>query len=108
MEQIVVYLESDHVIQRPSFDVRQTTLHLATDIDMAIRQAGRKDAAGILNSYTVNLDSLRVKNPEQEVLDGFDFYDLIFMDGKAKGMVSICSEKALRSLIFTNATFVSH
>ena len=106
MEKILVYLGSDHVIQHPSFGVREKILKLTTDRGAAISQACEQDAAGVINAYYLNLDSLSVKAPQQQVLSGFDGYDVVIRQGEAACYISICSEAALNSLVFTNASFV--
>ena len=107
MEKILVYLGSDHVMQHPSFDVREKILKLTTDREVAISQACEQDAAGVINTYYLDLDSLSVKAPEQQVLSGFDGYDVVIPQEEAACYISICSEAALNSLVFTNASFVS-
>ena len=44
MEKIYVYLGSDHVIQHPSFELREKRLNLSTSRNAAIHQACSKDA----------------------------------------------------------------
>ena len=105
MEKILVYLGSDHVIQHPSFDVREKMLKLTTDREVAISQACEQDAAGVINTYYLDLDSLSVKVPGQQVLNGFDGYDVVIPQ-EAASYIAICSEAALNSLVFTNASFV--
>ena len=107
MEKILVYLGSDHVIQHPSFGVRENILKMTTDREVAISQACEQDAAGVINTYSLDLDSLSVKAPEQQVLDGFDCYDVVIPQEESAGYISVCSETALNSLVFTNASFVS-
>lgn len=107
MEKILVYLGSDHVIQHPSFGVRENILKMTTDRDVAISQACEQDAAaGVINTYSLDLDSLSVKAPEQLVLSGFDGYDVVIPQEESSCYISICSEAALNSLVFTNASFV--
>ena len=65
-----------------------------------------QDAVGVINSYYLDLDSLSVKAPEQQVLSGFDGYDVVIPQEEAACYISICSEAALNSLVFTNASFV--
>lgn len=69
MEKILVYLGSDHVIQHPTFGVRENVLNMTTDRETAISQACKQDAAGVINTYYLDLDSLSVKAPEQQVLE---------------------------------------
>ena len=104
MEKILVYLGSDHVIQHPSFGVRENILKMTTDREVAISQACEQDAAGVINTYSLDLDSLSVKAPEQQVLNGFDGYDVVIPQEEAACYISICSEAALNSLVFTNAS----
>ena len=106
MEKILVYLGSDHVIQHPSFGVRENILKMTTDRETAIAQACGQDAAGVINTYYLDLDSLSVKAPEQQVLSGFDGYDVVIPQEESACYISICSEAALKSLVFTNASFV--
>ena len=61
MEKILVYLGSDHVIQHPSFGVRENILKMTTDREVAISQACEQDAAAVINTYSLDLDSLSVK-----------------------------------------------
>ena len=107
MEKILVYLGSDHVIQHPCFGVRENILKMTTDREVAISQACEQDAAGIINAYYLDLDSLSVKAPEQQVLDGFDFYDVVIPQEESEEYISICSEAGLKSLVFENASLVS-
>ena len=107
MEKILVYLGSDHVIQHPSFGVRENILKMTTDREVAVSQACEQDAAGVINTYYLDLDSLSVKAPEQQVLSGFDGYDVVIPKEESSCYISICSEAALNSLVFTNASFVS-
>ena len=107
MEKILVYLGSDHVIQHPSFGVRENILNMTTDREAAISQACKQDAAGVINPYSLDLASLSVTAPEQQVLNGFDGYDVVIPQEEAACYISICSEAALNSLVFTNASFVS-
>ena len=51
-------------------------------------------------------DSLSVKMPGQQVLNGFDGYDVAISQEEAASYIAICSEAALNSLVFTNASFV--
>ena len=107
MEKIYVYLGSDHVIQQPCFGVRKTTLILSTSREAAISQACAHDAAGVLNTYTLDLDQLSVKAPGQEVLGGFESYDVVLPRDAEGCFISICSETALHRLEFADATFVN-
>ena len=50
--------------------------------------------------------SLSVKMPGQQVLNGFDGYDVVIPQEEAASYISICSKAALNSLVFTNASFV--
>lgn len=106
MEKILVYLGSNHVIQHPSFGVREKILKMTTDREVAISQACEQDAAGVINTYSLDLDFLSVKAPEQQVLSGFDGYDVVIPQEEAACYISICSEGALKSLVFTNDSFV--
>lgn len=106
MEKIYVYLGSDHVIQEPRFGVHERKLTLSTDREAAIHQACSHDAAGVLNIYTLDLDTLCVKTPDQEVMRGFDTFDVVLPKESADCSISICSETALKSLVFASASFV--
>lgn len=106
MEKILVYLGSDHVIQHPSFGVRENILKLTTDREVAISQACEQDAAGVINTYYLDLDSLSVKVPEQQVMKGFDGYDVVIPQGESACDISICTGQALNALVFINASFV--
>ena len=65
------------------------------------------DAAGVLNTYTLDLDQLSVKAPGQEVLGGFESYDVVLPRDTEGCFISICSETALHRLEFADATFVN-
>ena len=104
MEKIYVYLGSDHVIQHPSFGLREKRLNLSTSRKEAIHQACSKDAAGVLNTYTLDLDALCVKAPNQEVMSGFESFDIELLKD---GYISICSKAALEALEFASASFVN-
>lgn len=106
MGKILVYLGSDHVIQHPSFGMRENVLNVTTDRETAISQACKQNAAGIINAYYLDLDSLSVKAPEQQVLEDFDRYDVVIPQDGSGRYVSICTEAALNSLVFANASFV--
>lgn len=103
MEKILVYLGSDHVIQHPSFGVRENAMMMTTDRKAAISQACKQDATGVVNSYYLDLDSLSIKAPEQQVLDGFDCYDKVIPQEELAGYISIRSEAWLKFLLFENA-----
>ena len=107
MDKILVYLGSDHVIQHPSFGVRENILRMTTNREVAVSQACEQDAAGVINTYYLDLDSLSVKAPEQQVLNGFDGYDVVIPQEESACYIPTCSEAALKSLVFTNASFVS-
>lgn len=107
MDQRIVYLGSDHVIKTPDFELRKNSLRLSMDIKEAARQATRHNAAGILNAYRLDLDRLCVKAPFQEILDGFEQFDVEFPVDPEDNHLSLCSENALRSLEFLSASFVN-
>ena len=88
MEKILVYLGSDHVIQHPFFGVRENVLKMTTDREVAISQACEQDAAGVINTYYLDLDSLSVKVPGQQVLNGFDGYDVVIPQEEAAYQLS--------------------
>lgn len=100
MEKIFVYLGSDHVIQQPVFDLREKKLTLSATREAAVRQACSQDAAGIVNVYALDLESLRVHGGQQENARDCD----VALPGN--GNIAICSEAALQALEFSGATFV--
>lgn len=102
-----MYLCSDHVKQHPSFGARENALEMTTDREIAISQACKQSAAGVISAYYLDLDSLSVKAPEQQVMDGFESYDVVISQEEPAGYISICSEAVLKSLVFTSASFVS-
>ena len=106
MGKILVYLGSDHVIQHPSFGVRENILKMTTNREVAISRACEQDAPGVINNDSLVRDSLFVKAPEQQVLNGFDGCNVVIPQEEAACYISICSEAALKSLVFTNASFV--
>ena len=107
MDRLYLYIGSDHVIQKPSFDVRQNSVCVATNATKAIQQVCKKNAAGILNTYRLDLDTLCVKAPHKQILEGFESYDIAFSSDTMDEYVSLYSQKALNSLVFLNASFVS-
>lgn len=107
MNSLVVYLGSDHVIQEPGFDFRKNSLRLAANAESAIEQACRRNAAGILNSYRLDLDALNVRGLRQEAISGFEDFDVVFASDAEGEFVSLRSRSALDSLMFLSASFVS-
>lgn len=107
MERLTVYLGSDHVIQQPGFGLLQNTLRVTTCPEDAIRQACRNREAGILNAYQLDLDLLSVKAPCQQILEGFEHFDVEVSADPEDAHIWLCSENALRSLTFVNASFVN-
>lgn len=107
MDRITVYLGSDHVIQQPGFEWKQDRLRVFTSPGDAAKQACRHTAAGIVNAYQIDLDALQVKAPHQQILNGFDCYDVEIPADPADSRLSLCSEHALRSLTFLDASFVN-
>lgn len=106
MEKILVYLGSDHVIQKPKFGLRETKLYVTTDKEAARLQACRHNAAGIVNSYLLDLDALRVKAQNQTGLEGEHRFDVEITEDSAEHHISLCSLEALRCLEFDDASFV--
>lgn len=106
MEKILVYLGSDHVIQKPKFGLQETKLNVTTDKEAARVQACLHNAAGIVNSYLLDLDTLCVKAPNQAALEGFDRFDVEIPDNSAEHHIFLCTAEALSSLEFDGASFV--
>ncbi len=86
---LTLYIGSDPVILNPSFDFQKNKLSATTDHDHAVRQACRRDAAGVLNTYRIDLDSVA----ENDVVIEQD-------------RITICSLDALDALNFVGASFV--
>lgn len=107
MDSLRIYIGSDHVIQHPKFDFGKNSLKVFSQREPAIRHACRRNAAGVLNTYQLNLDQLTVYGENQETLEGFDSFDVIISDDSTGRDVAICSGKALESLVFLGASFVS-
>lgn len=104
MEKMLVYLSSDHVIRQPSFGLKKEWLNLATNQAAALK--GAKDPVSVLNAYYLDLDRLRVKAPGQEVLNGFEDYDVV-LSPEGHGSVSICTDNGLKALEFSDALFAA-
>lgn len=104
MEMKTVYLGSDHVIQRPRFGIREKKLSVFTDSAAGRKQATKTSAAGVLNSYQIDLDTLTVKYENQETLDGFDRFDIIMAEDNR---LTLCTSRALDAMQFMGAHFVS-
>lgn len=103
---MILYIGSDHVIQNPEFDCQQQSLSITLNPQDAIRTACRRDAAGVLNSYQLDLDAVVVKEPGQQVLPGFENYDVVLPDDPTDNRVALCSRHALDALQFVEASFV--
>lgn len=89
MNDLTVYIGSDHVIQYPEFDFRKSSLSITIDSATAAKQACKRNAAGMVNTYRLNADSLVA-------------HDLT-IQGDA---VILHSEAALDALMFLGASFV--
>lgn len=86
---ITLYIGSDHVIMNPSFDFQKNKLSVTTDPDNAVRHACRRDAAGVLNTYRIDLDSVS----KNDVIMEHD-------------IVTLYSPDALNAIKFVGASFV--
>lgn len=106
MSYLTVYLGSDHVIQQPGFEYQKNSLSVSSDPADAIRVACRRSAVGVLNSYQIDLDSVSVKTPGQQVLNGFDAFDVLLSDDPTDSRMILCSNRALKRLRFVGASFV--
>lgn len=89
MRNLIVYLGSDHVVQRPGFDFQKNTLSMTCNFRDAAAQACKRNAAGILNTYRIDLDLLSDK-------------DIVFFNDQ----VTLCSMDAINALVFIGASFV--
>lgn len=103
---MILYIGSDHVIQQPGFDLRQSSLTVTADSEIAADQACRHNAAGVINAYRIDLDAVTVKMPGQLALEGWDTYDVLLPDDPADSYISLCSHHALDALEFIGASFV--
>ena len=106
MSYLTVYLGSDHVIQHPKFDFQKDYLSATSSQDDVIKKACSKNVVGVLNTYQINLDSVSVRTPNQQVINGFDCFDVLLSDDSADNSVTICSSHALSSMQFVGASFV--
>ena len=107
MESMVVYLGSDHVIKTPDFDFRKNSLRVSTTLEDAKQQAHKKVGIGVVSAYQLNLEHLVSIEDGQSVLDGFENVDVIQHTCQDECSLSLCSERALRSLSFLEATFTN-
>ena len=105
MESMVVYLGSDHVIKTPDFDFRKNSLRVSTTLEDAKQQAHKK--VGIVSAYQLNLEHLVSIEDGQSVLSGFENVDIIQHTWQDACSLSLCSERALKSLTFLEATFTN-
>ena len=103
---MILYIGSDHVIQNPGFDFQQQSLSITSNPQEAICSACRRDAAGVLNTYQLDLNAVTVKVPGQQVLSGFDSYDVILPEDPSGNRIALCSRHALDALQFMGASFV--
>lgn len=89
MEDIIVFLGSDHVIQKPQLDPVSHDLLLYTDKAAAAKTC--RYAAGVLNTYRLNMATLQTKSIAAEGCSG----------------IRILSPDALSSLSFLDAGFIT-
>lgn len=89
IENLTVYLGSDHVILKPTSGIRPKEVLLTTEAGAAVRQACSNCVAGVLNSYRMDLKSVPTA-------------DYLIENER----VFLRTEKALDALTFTGATFV--
>lgn len=106
MRYLTVYLGSDHVIQQPGFDFQKKSLSVTSNRKEAVRTACRRNPVGVLNTYQIDLDAVCVKAPGQQVLQGFESYDVLLPEDPADHRMALCSSHALKLLQFVGASFV--
>lgn len=105
MSSMILYIGSEHVIQEPHFDVMKGSLRAETDRSIGVQKACQRFQAGVLNSYSLNLQPLTIINgsESEQVYDA----DVVMYENSDDHFVSIRSTKALKQLRFLGATFVS-
>lgn len=105
MSRMILYIGSEHVIQEPHFDVMKDSLRVETDRSIGMQKACQHFQAGVLNSYSLNLQPLTIINgsESEQVYDA----DVVMYENSDDHFVSIRSPKALKQLTFLGAAFVS-
>lgn len=102
MDSVIVYIGSPYVIKTPDYDFQKNCLRVLSDKRTAVRNACKHNTVGILNTYNLKLDGLLVST------DSKDTMVVVFQGRDECGdYLLLNSEKALQSLSFVTAGFVS-
>lgn len=69
MREITIFYGTDHVVMKPTLGLCGEAVYMATDASAAVKQACQKNAAGIINTYLLDIDSLA--DNDLTMKDGF-------------------------------------
>lgn len=69
MQKMTLFYGTDHVVMKPTLGLCGEAVYMATDERPAVKQACQKNAAGIINTYCLDIDSLGDDDLTME--DGF-------------------------------------
>lgn len=69
MQKMTIFYGTDHVVMKPTLGLRGEAVFIATDEATARKQACQKNAAGIINTFLLDTDSLSDNDLTME--DGF-------------------------------------
>lgn len=69
MQKMTIFYGTDHVVMRPTLGLCGEAVYMATDERTAVKQACQKNAAGIIDTYRLDIDSLADDDLKME--DGF-------------------------------------
>lgn len=58
MQKMTVFYGTDHVVMKPTLGLCGEAVYMAMDEGAAVKQACQKNAAGIINTYQLDIDSL--------------------------------------------------
>lgn len=107
MDSLAVYLGSDHVIQVPRIDYRESCIRFEISIENAIKRACQSAYTGVLNKYRLNLQGLSIQTENDRLTSNHSEPDVIICNNSGVGYIVIFSEKAIRQLTFLDADFVT-
>lgn len=69
MQKMTLLYGTDHVVMKPTLGLCGEAIYMATGERTAVKQACQKNAAGIINTYHLDIDSLADGDLKME--DGF-------------------------------------
>lgn len=69
MQNITLFYGTDHVVMKPTLGLRGEAVYMTADETAAVKQACQENAAGIINTYRLDIGSLADDDLTME--DGF-------------------------------------